>query len=135
MSNKKNLTPFQNENAQSGFKDEKGEVVIAAQYDRVYAFCEGLARVRKGGLWGYIDEDGRNVIKIQFDEAKDFSGGLAQVAVASSPPRAGPASAVESYPSPSCARCESSLRHRHTEAAAESTAVIRCRALPVTAHR
>ena len=28
MSNKKNLTPFQNENAQSGFKDENGEVVI-----------------------------------------------------------------------------------------------------------
>jgi hypothetical protein len=79
MSNKKNLTPFQNENAQSGFKDEKGEVVIAAQYDRVHPFSEGLARVRKEGLWGYIDEDGRAVIEIQFDEAKDFSGGLAQV--------------------------------------------------------
>lgn len=79
MKNKKNLTPFQNENAQSGFKDEKGEVVIAAQYDRVYPFSEGLARVRKGGLWGYIDEDGKTVIEIQFDEAKDFSDGLAQV--------------------------------------------------------
>lgn len=79
MNNKKNLSPFQNENAQSGFKDEKGEVVIAAQYDRVYPFKEGLARVRKGGLWGYIDEDGKTVIEIQFDEAKDFSEGFAQV--------------------------------------------------------
>lgn len=79
MSNKKNLTPFQNENAQSGFKDEKGEVVIAAQYERVHPFSEGLARVRKGGLWGYIDEDGKTMIEIKFDEAKDFSGGLAQV--------------------------------------------------------
>jgi hypothetical protein len=79
MINKKHLTPFQNEEAQSGFKNEQGEVVIAAQYDRVYPFSEGLARVRKEGLWGYIDEDGRTVIEIKFDEAKDFSGGLAQV--------------------------------------------------------
>lgn len=33
MSNKKNLTPFQNENAQSGFNKEKDEVVITAQYE------------------------------------------------------------------------------------------------------
>lgn len=79
MINKKHLTPFQNEEAQSGFKNEQGEVVIAAQYDRVYPFSEGLARVRKEGLWGYIDENGRTVIEIKFDEAKDFSGGLAQV--------------------------------------------------------
>ncbi len=79
MKNKKNLTVFQSENAQSGFKDEKGEVVIAAQYDRAYPFKEGLARVRKGGLWGYIDEDGKVVIEIKFDEAKDFSDGFAPV--------------------------------------------------------
>lgn len=83
MENKKKLTLFQNENAQSGFKDENGQIVIAAQYDRAYAFKEGLARVRKGGLWGYIDEDGKTVIEFKFNEAKDFADGFAPVRLGS----------------------------------------------------
>lgn len=75
----KNLVPFQNDDALSGFKDESGAIVIPAQYERVYPFCEGLARVRKAGQWGYIDDNGNIIIDPQFDEAGNFSGGLAQV--------------------------------------------------------
>ena len=44
-----------------------------------YNFSEGLAAVRKNGLWGYIDKEGDTVVEFIYDDADDFSEGLAAV--------------------------------------------------------
>lgn len=40
---------------------------------------EGLARVKKYGLWSYINKKGEEVILCEFHDARDFSEGLAAV--------------------------------------------------------
>lgn len=62
-----------------GFKDEKGKVVIPAQWSHVEEFHEGLSRVYKNGQTGYIDKSGRLVIQYQFYMAYVFHEGLALV--------------------------------------------------------
>ncbi len=65
--------------------DATGQIVIAADYDQVGDFHEGLAAVLtfgpngSGVKWGYIDRDGDMVIPPQFDRASDFHAGLAAV--------------------------------------------------------
>ena len=39
-----------------GFIDKSGKVVIEPQFDLVFDFSEGLARVEKDGKWGFIDD-------------------------------------------------------------------------------
>lgn len=48
-------------------------------YECVYAFSEGLAKVRKDGKWGYMDGTGAMVVPTEYDDAGDFSEGLAKV--------------------------------------------------------
>lgn len=50
-----------------GFADETGKVVIKQQYDQVFPFENGMAKVQKGKKWGYIDTQGKPVIKIEYD--------------------------------------------------------------------
>ncbi len=61
-----------------GFIDRSGGFAVAAEYDSVGEFREGLAPVLTGKKWGYIDRS-HLVIPLEFDEARVFSNGLAAV--------------------------------------------------------
>src|SRR3990170_1437960 len=74
----KTLFPIE-QNGKWGFIDKTGKYVINPQFDYVFSFSEGLARVRLGGKWGFIDKTGKYVINPQFDGADSFSEGLARV--------------------------------------------------------
>lgn len=62
-----------------GFRHPDGSVIIAAEFDAVGPFSEGLARVRLGNVWGFIDPAGIYVIEPQFEQARHFSKGHAKV--------------------------------------------------------
>lgn len=74
-----------------GFVDEAGELVIAAKFDTVSTFADGLARVELGAdrsrgsvdhstaRHGFVDVDGKLVIAARYDFAHGFSEGLAVV--------------------------------------------------------
>ncbi len=61
----------------SGFLDLAGAVKIAATWDDASEFSDGLAAVRKDGLWGFIDENGSLVVPCRFLSAGNFYEGLA----------------------------------------------------------
>lgn len=51
-----------------GFEDQYGELIIAAEYDRVEDFSESRAVVELEGYHGLIDTTGRRVIEPIYDE-------------------------------------------------------------------
>lgn len=76
------MISYEDSNGNWGFLDEKGNVVIPAQYQKVYDvpyFSEGLAAVKKDGKCGYIDHNGKTVIGFQYSETNPFSDGVAVV--------------------------------------------------------
>ena len=48
-------------------------------WDRACYFNEGLAAVKRGGLWGYVDAQGQTVVPPRYDGAFAFSQGRAAV--------------------------------------------------------
>ncbi|MGA9813335.1 MAG: WG repeat-containing protein, partial [Terriglobales bacterium] len=62
-----------------GFIDASSHLVIAADFDLVWGFSEGLASAWRNEEAGYIDESGNFVIPPQFQYASAFSEGLAGV--------------------------------------------------------
>jgi hypothetical protein len=50
-----------------------------SQYDVIYSYSEGLARVKFNGAVGFIDEAGKIVIPMEYENAGDFEDGLALV--------------------------------------------------------
>lgn len=71
-----------------GFIDEKGKVIIPAQYNDFGELSEGLIAVHNGKKWGFIDSAGNVVIDFQFDNPNGitennpkFSEGLACVQI------------------------------------------------------
>ncbi len=62
-----------------GFFDKAGEIIVPPEYDMVYDFVDGLARVQLDDLYGYIDPRGKVIIEPEFPEASDFSEGLAGI--------------------------------------------------------
>ena len=64
-----------------GYRDDKGNVVIAAKYEKVHDFHGGLAAVMNADeKWGFIDKTGKYVIEPIFsNEPGDFHSGLARV--------------------------------------------------------
>lgn len=62
-----------------GFTDEKGNKVIASQYQDVQDFTEGLAAVERDDRWGFIDRTGKEIIAPEYTFAVSFSEGLAVV--------------------------------------------------------
>jgi formylglycine-generating enzyme required for sulfatase activity/serine/threonine protein kinase len=50
------------EQDQWSFMDRKGDPVLSADWDQLWAFHEGLAAVKKNGLYGFIDRSGSAVI-------------------------------------------------------------------------
>jgi len=71
--------------AQYGFVDKRGNIVVKPAHVGASGFSEGLAvvRMQKSSEWkyGYIDKTGKTVIEPQFDQAYSFSEGLAAVEV------------------------------------------------------
>lgn len=62
-----------------GYINEKGNMVIAPQFDEALAFSDGMAIVLQGKKWGYINLEGEYVIQPTFKSAFRFSEGLACV--------------------------------------------------------
>ncbi len=58
--------------------DRRGEWAIPARYEEAESFSEGLALVRKNGLYGFIDRTGREAIAPAYDFAASFHNGLAR---------------------------------------------------------
>lgn len=56
-----------------------GSKVVEMKYDFAEDFSEGLAKVKRHGLYGYINTTGKLVINYQFDNAWSFVGGKAKV--------------------------------------------------------
>lgn len=56
---------------------------VIAQYDDVWNFHEGMAKVRKGaifsGTFGFIDTKGKEVVECIYESADQFTGGLCAV--------------------------------------------------------
>lgn len=63
-----------------GFIDKNGKEVIAAVYDSVFPFSEGMAVVIVDGKYGFVDESGRKTIP-QYDFAGGYSNGLAVIGI------------------------------------------------------
>jgi len=61
----------------NGFVNTKGEVFVPEDYEVCSRFSDGLALIRRNGLYGYINADYAIVIPPQYDDAGDFGEGLA----------------------------------------------------------
>jgi len=69
-------------NEKIGRIDIQGNVVIPFEYEECNDFCEGLACVRKDGLYGFINRDNKIVIPCQYTDTYNswgFSEGLVGV--------------------------------------------------------
>lgn len=67
---------------QWGFLNDKGDIVINAQFSDVNLFREGLCAVANSDdKWGYINIDGKLDINYQFSNAYNFHDGLAVVSL------------------------------------------------------
>ena len=62
-----------------GYIDNKGKIVIPPTFWAGNDFSEGLAAVRRDGLYGFIDEKGNFVIEPAYDYTTRFVNGLALV--------------------------------------------------------
>lgn len=56
-----------------GFANDKGEIVIPAQYEQAKSFSNGLAAVFDGNKWGFINKNNELVIDFQFIQADYFN--------------------------------------------------------------
>ena len=73
------LADYESPENKWGFIDKAGKLVIAAEFDDVGPFSEGLAAVNQNGKWGYIDRTGQVVIPINYKSAWAFHEGFARV--------------------------------------------------------
>lgn len=64
-----------------GYLNSQNEIDIPFEYEDARNFCNnGLAAVKKNGVWGYIDKRGMTQISFKYEEAEDFGeNGLAFV--------------------------------------------------------
>ena len=67
-------------NAKFGYIDESCELVVPiGLYEDAHIFSDGLAAVKKDGMWGFIDKTGSMVIQPVYEEVGRFAEGLAPV--------------------------------------------------------
>lgn len=72
-----------------GFMDRTGRRVVAAEFEEVRDFSEGLALVKRDDAWGFIDREGRAVIPFKYAYGSSFSEGLAAVTISRAPQGSG----------------------------------------------
>jgi WG containing repeat len=63
------------------FIDRNGKNAGLGTYEDAHGFNEGLAAVKKAGLWGFIDHKGAIAVPFQFKDALWFSEGRAAVRI------------------------------------------------------
>lgn len=61
------------------FRGANGEPLPGGSYDDAWDFKDGLARVKRDGLWGYIDGNGTLVIPLLYGYCWDFEKDRAKV--------------------------------------------------------
>ncbi|MGI6393939.1 MAG: WG repeat-containing protein [bacterium] len=66
-------------NGKGGFIDGCGLIRVQPEYDSVFEFTEGLARIEKNKKYGYVDKNGKEVIPLLYDDAWFFKEGLSRV--------------------------------------------------------
>jgi len=84
------LTPFKDDKGKYGYKDEKGAIIIAAQYDLALPESEYFLAVNKGykevmengaakviawGKWGFLNSKGQPLIPFKYDMVKPVTNG------------------------------------------------------------
>lgn len=60
------LAAVRHHNGKWGFVNEKGTLVIPAEFDRVSSFDEGMCRVVSNGLYGLIDKKGKFIVPCKY---------------------------------------------------------------------
>lgn len=63
-----------NRGGKYGYYLETGRWLTQPEYTEAYAFCGGIAVVKKGGRYGAVDTEGNLVIPAVFDEISDMDG-------------------------------------------------------------
>ena len=59
--------------------DINDKLIKSLNYEFLYHFREGLARVEADGKYGYIDKEGKEVVSLKYESTGEFSEGLARV--------------------------------------------------------
>ena len=78
MKEEQDLIPYIDDNDNMGFKNKNGQIIIPAQWNMVYDFHEGLAKVQNW-KYGFINIKGEVVVPLEWDNSEYFSEGLAVV--------------------------------------------------------
>ena len=78
MKEEQDLIPYIDDNDKMGFKNRNGQIIIPAQWNMVYDFHEGLAKVQNWKC-GFINIKGEVVVPLEWDDCEYFSEGLAVV--------------------------------------------------------
>ena len=78
MKEEQDLIPYIDDNDKMGFKNRNGQIIISAQWNMVYDFHEGLAKVQNWKC-GFINIKGEVVVPLEWDNSEYFSEGLAVV--------------------------------------------------------
>ena len=74
------VVPFYSaSNDKYGYKNTRGEIVIAPKYDLAYNLDEGMAAVRLDGKYGYVNKNGKEIVSPRYDNTWRFIGGFAAV--------------------------------------------------------
>ena len=58
------------------YANPEGEVVIPAEYDEAWPFCEGAAKVLKGGFYGLISENRASMVPVTLEGLGEWREGL-----------------------------------------------------------
>jgi len=66
-------------NGKWGFVNEKGTLVIPAEFDYTYSFDEGVSRVVRNDLYGLIDKKGKFIVPCQYKSIGPCVGGFLSV--------------------------------------------------------
>ncbi|RLD82879.1 MAG: hypothetical protein DRJ15_00120, partial [Bacteroidetes bacterium] len=59
-----------------GYADNNGDVVIEAEYDQAFPFCEGAAKVMKNGFFGLIDKNGAIMVPVTLEGMGEWREGM-----------------------------------------------------------
>lgn len=62
-----------------GYIDRKENIIIPFIFEDGYNFHNGIAPVKKSGLWGYINLEGNTLLSCNYTRAREFNNNVGQV--------------------------------------------------------